>query len=130
MTARLLSAAATASIYLLDRGGVSNQLSENPDFNGSANYSDAPSQGGWQLDFTGSAPACASVDSHGNTINCNEALPGTQGALPLPIFGSTVMGTVYLLQSCFTARDWFSGPPWRSPTDFPAFRGRIASDFK
>jgi hypothetical protein len=82
--------------YFLDRGGVSNQLSENPDFNGSANYSDSPSQGGWRLDFTGSAPACTQVDAKGNTISqpaggtCNEALPATQGALPLPVFGSTV----------------------------------------
>jgi hypothetical protein len=82
--------------YFLDRGGVGNQLSENPDFNGSANYSDSPSQGGWRLDFTGAAPACTTVDSKGNTINaaCNAAgglsLPATQGALPLPVFGATI----------------------------------------
>ncbi len=82
--------------YFLDRGGVGNQLSENPDFNGSENYSDSPAQGGWRLDFTGSAPACTQVDSNGNTISqpaggtCNEALPTTQGSLPLPIFGSTI----------------------------------------
>jgi len=61
-----------------------NQLSENPDFNGSANFSDSPSQGGWRLDFTGSVPSCTTVNSKGNT------LPVTQGALPLPVFGSMV----------------------------------------
>jgi len=82
--------------YFLDRGGVGNQLSENPDFNGSESYSDAPNAGGWRLDFTGSAPNCTQVDAHGNTISepaggtCNEALPATQGALPLPVFGATV----------------------------------------
>ena len=78
--------------YFLDRGGIGNQLSENPDFNGSASYSDQPSQGGWRLDFTGSAPSCTSVDSKGHTLpsSCNEALPTTQGALPLPVFGSTI----------------------------------------
>jgi len=78
--------------YFLDRGGVSNQLSENPDFNGSQSYSDSPAQGGWRLDFTGAAPACTTVDKSGNTVHgsCNESLPGTQAALPLPVFGSTV----------------------------------------
>jgi hypothetical protein len=78
--------------YFLDRGGVGNQLSENPDFNGSASYSDSPSQGGWRLDFTGAAPACTTVDKNGNTVagSCNEALPATQGTLPLPVFGSTI----------------------------------------
>jgi hypothetical protein len=70
--------------YFLDRGGVGNQLSENPDFNGSASYSDLPNQGGYRLDFTGSAPACPTL------TGCNEALPATQGALPLPVFGATV----------------------------------------
>ena len=82
--------------YFLDRGGVGNQLSNNPDFNGSVSYSDSPTQGGWRLDFTGAAPACTQVDAKGNTISqpaggtCNQALPATQGALPLPVFGSTV----------------------------------------
>jgi len=78
--------------YFLDRGGIGNQLSENPDFNGSASFSDSPAQGGWRLDFTGSAPACTTVDKNGNTLagSCNEALPATQGTLPLPVFGSTI----------------------------------------
>jgi len=82
--------------YFLDRGGVSNQLSENPDFNGSASYSDQPAQGGWRLDFTGAAPSCTTVTGNGNTNHsaCNTAgglsLPATQGALPLPVFGSTI----------------------------------------
>jgi hypothetical protein len=82
--------------YFLDRGGVGNQLSENPDFNGSASYSDLPNQGGYRLDFTGSAPNCTQVGSNGNTISepaggtCNFALPLTQGPLPLPVFGATI----------------------------------------
>ncbi len=82
--------------YFLDRGGVTNQLSNNPDFNGSVSYSDQPTQGGWRLDFTGSAPACTTVDGSGNTVHatCNAAgglsLPAAQGPLPLPTFGATV----------------------------------------
>jgi hypothetical protein len=82
--------------YFLDRGGVVNQLSNNPDFNGSVSYSAAPAQGGWRLDFTGAAPSCTTVDGSGNTVHavCNAAgglsLPATQGPLPLPTFGSTV----------------------------------------
>jgi hypothetical protein len=64
--------------YFLDRGGVGNQLSENADFNGSANYSDQPSQGNYRNTFTGQAP-------QGN--NNNLAITTT---LPLPVFGSTI----------------------------------------
>ena len=82
--------------FFIDRGGVGNQLSNNPDFNGSVSYSDLPSQGGWRLDFTGAGPACPSSMGTGTTLhgNCNAAgglsLQSTQGALPLPVFGSTV----------------------------------------
>jgi hypothetical protein len=90
--------------YFLDRGGVGNQLSNNPDFNGSANYSDQPAQGGWRLDFNGAGPSCTTVDSNGNTDHAaclaaggfaatggGLALQNPQpGTLPLPVFGSTV----------------------------------------
>jgi Carboxypeptidase regulatory-like domain len=64
--------------YFLDRGGVGNQLSNNPDFNGSASFSDLPTNGGARINFSGQAPA-----------NDNNNLDAT-GALPLPVFGSTV----------------------------------------
>jgi hypothetical protein len=70
--------------HFLDRGGVGNQLSENPDFNGTASCSDLPSQGGYRLDFAGAAPACPTL------TGCNEALPASQGTLPLPVFGAMV----------------------------------------
>ncbi len=64
--------------YFLDRGGINNQLSDNPDFNGSASFSDSPAQGSYRNTFTGQAP-------QGN--NNNQAVNTT---LPLPAFGSTV----------------------------------------
>ncbi|HTF68878.1 MAG TPA: carboxypeptidase regulatory-like domain-containing protein, partial [Edaphobacter sp.] len=64
--------------YFLDRGGVGNQLSDNPDFNGSASYSDVPTNGGFRINFSGQAPA--------NDNNNRNAT----AALPLPVFGSTV----------------------------------------
>jgi hypothetical protein len=64
--------------YFLDRGGVGNQLSNNPDFNGSASFSASPTSGGYRINFTGSAPA-----------NDNNSLDAT-GTIPLPVFGSTV----------------------------------------
>ena len=70
--------------YFLDRGGAGNQLSENPDLNGSANCSDLPNQGGYRLDFAGAAPACPTLTGR------NEDLPASQGALPLPVFGAMV----------------------------------------
>jgi len=64
--------------YFLDRGGINNQLSDNPDFNGSASYSDSPSQGSYRNTFTGQAAP---------GVNNNQAITTT---LPLPAFGSTV----------------------------------------
>lgn len=64
--------------YFLDRGGISNQLSDNPDFNGAASYSDATSQGSYRNTFTGQAPA---------GTNDNTDITTT---LPLPTFGATV----------------------------------------
>ena len=49
-TAKHPCAAATESIYFLDRGGVGNQLSDNPDFNGASAY---PSNQGYRVTFTG-----------------------------------------------------------------------------
>jgi len=78
--------------YFLDRGGVGNQLSNNPDFNGSASYSSDPAQGGYRINFSGQAPNCTSTDSSGNVLHssCNESNAGATAALPLPVFGSTV----------------------------------------
>jgi hypothetical protein len=78
--------------YFLDRGGVGNQLSENPDFNGSASYSDLPAQGGWRINFTGQAAQCASVTSATcyNSAFSNTGTNLATTALPLPAFGSTV----------------------------------------
>ena len=64
--------------YFLDRGGVGNQLSNNPDFNGSASFSELPTNGGSRITFSGQAPP-----------NDNNNLNAT-AALPLPTFGSTV----------------------------------------
>jgi Carboxypeptidase regulatory-like domain len=61
--------------YFLDRGGVGNQLSNNPDFNGSEQYL-APN--GYRITFTGQGP-----------LGDNNNLDAT-AALPLPVFGSTV----------------------------------------
>lgn len=61
--------------YFLDRGGVGNQLSNNPDFNGSADYQATQ---GYRITFTGQGP----LNDNLNTDATN--------ALPLPTFGSTV----------------------------------------
>jgi Carboxypeptidase regulatory-like domain len=61
--------------YFLDRGGVGNQLSDNPDFDGSEQYL-APN--GYRVTFTGQGPS-----------GDNNNLDAT-AALPLPVFGSTV----------------------------------------
>jgi Carboxypeptidase regulatory-like domain len=61
--------------YFLDRGGVGNQLSNNPDFNGAADYQATQ---GYRITFTGQGP-----------LNDNNNLDATN-PLPLPVFGSTV----------------------------------------
>lgn len=61
--------------YFLDRGGVGNQLSNNPDFNGSMQYK---AENGYRITFTGQGPA-----------NDNNNLHAT-AALPLPVFGASV----------------------------------------
>lgn len=61
--------------YFLDRGGVGNQLSNNPDFNGYAEYR---ATDGYRITFTGQGPS-------GDNNNADASNP-----LPLPQFGSTV----------------------------------------
>jgi hypothetical protein len=55
--------------YFLDRGGVGNQLSNNPDFNGTSSYT---ANNGYRVTFTGQAP----LGSNDNTA--------ATAALPLP----------------------------------------------
>ena len=59
--------------YFLDRGGIGNQLSNNPDFNGTSSYA---ANNGYRVTFTGQAP----LGSNDNT----------QATAPLPAPGSTV----------------------------------------
>ena len=61
--------------YFLDRGGVGNQLSNNPDFNGTADYQAAQ---GYRITFTGQGPL-------NDNLNTDASNP-----LPLPTFGQTV----------------------------------------
>ena len=51
--------------YFLDRGGVGNQLSNNPDFNGTSDYS---SYSGYRIALSGQAPAVANAANNSNTI--------------------------------------------------------------
>jgi hypothetical protein len=50
--------------YFLDRGGVGNQLSNNPDFNGTSDYS---SYSGYRIDLSGQAPMVADSATNSNT---------------------------------------------------------------
>jgi hypothetical protein len=50
--------------YFLDRGGVGNQLSNNPDFNGTSDYS---SYSGYRIALSGQAPAVADSATQSNT---------------------------------------------------------------
>jgi len=65
--------------YFIDRGGVGNQLSENPDFNGAASYQ---AVNGYHITFTGQGPVNATTPDNNST--------DATAALPLPVFGSTV----------------------------------------
>jgi hypothetical protein len=51
--------------YFLDRGGVGNQLSNNPDFNGTSNYS---SYSGYRINLSGQAPMVANASNNSNTL--------------------------------------------------------------
>ncbi len=66
--------------YFLDRGGVANQLSENPDFNGSASYQGS---NGYRITFSGQQAAQNATNPNNNSTTATTALP-------LPVFGSTV----------------------------------------
>ncbi len=61
--------------YFLDRGGVGNQLSNNPDFNGQSQFTAA---NGYRITLSGQGPA-------GDNNNQDATV-----ALPLPVFGQTV----------------------------------------
>ncbi len=66
--------------YFVDRGGISNQLAQNPPFSGQVNYSFA---NGYRITFTGQAPQ-GTNDANGNCLtSCNPV-----GAVaPLPSKG-------------------------------------------
>ena len=51
--------------YFLDRGGVGNQLSNNPDFNGTSDYS---SYAGYRINLSGQAPMVANASNSSNTL--------------------------------------------------------------
>ena len=51
--------------YFLDRGGVGNQLSNNPDFNGTSDYS---SYSGYRINLSGQAPMVADSATQSNTL--------------------------------------------------------------
>ena len=59
--------------YFLDRGGVGNQLSNNPGYNGVQEYT---ASSGYRPTFVGQGP-----------LNDNNSVDATQ-ALPLPVFGA------------------------------------------
>ena len=50
--------------YFLDRGGVGNQFSNNPDFNGTSDYS---SYSGYRINLSGQAPPVADSATNSNT---------------------------------------------------------------
>jgi outer membrane receptor protein involved in Fe transport len=63
--------------YFVDRGGINNQLAQNPPFSGQVNYSFA---NGYRITFTGQAPQ-GTQDANGNCLtSCNPV--GATGALP------------------------------------------------
>jgi hypothetical protein len=70
--------------YFLDRGGVTNQLSNNPGFNGVQSYNAA---NGYRVTFTGQGP----------TGNNNSTL--ATAALPLPTFGASSVTPAVLANS-------------------------------
>lgn len=67
--------------YFLDRGGIGNQLSNNPGFNGIGQYTAA---NGYRITFTGQSPTTA-----------NNAATAT-AALPLPAFGGSSISSINL----------------------------------
>ncbi len=74
--------------YFLDRGGVGNQLSNNPDFNGTSDYS---SYAGYRINLSGQAPMVANSSTNSNTTPGPYAGNNTNLATgPLPSAASTV----------------------------------------
>ncbi len=66
--------------YFVDRGGISNQLAQNPPFSGQVNYSFA---NGYRVTFTGQAPQ-GTNDANGNCLtSCNPV----GATIPLPSKG-------------------------------------------
>ena len=74
--------------YFLDRGGVGNQLSNNPGYNGLAQYTAA---NGYRITFTGQGP-----------LNNNNSSNATQ-ALPLPVFGAGAAASTNLANASVIA---------------------------
>ncbi len=74
--------------FFLDRGGVGNQLSNNPGFNGLQQYTAA---NGYRVTFTGQGP-----------LNNNNSTVATQ-ALPLPVFGSGAAASANLANASVIA---------------------------
>jgi hypothetical protein len=75
--------------YFLDRGGVGDQLSNNPGFNGLQEYT---ATNGYRVTFTGQGP-----------LNDNNSVDATQ-ALPLPIFGAAAVTPTLLMNSSLIAQ--------------------------
>jgi len=74
--------------YFLDRGGIGNQLSNNPGFNGVQEYT---ATSGYRVTFTGQGP------SGNNNSNLATA------ALPLPVFGAAAVTPTLLANSSLIA---------------------------
>jgi len=75
--------------YFLDRGGVGNQLSNNPGFNGVQEFT---ATSGYRVTFTGQGPL--------NNNNSNLAT----AALPLPVFGASAVTPSLLANSSLIAQ--------------------------
>jgi hypothetical protein len=75
--------------YFLDRGGVGNQLSNNPGFNGLQEYT---ATNGYRVTFTGQGP-----------LNDNNSNDATQ-PLPLPVFGASAVTPTLLANSSVIAQ--------------------------
>jgi hypothetical protein len=75
--------------YFLDRGGVGNQLSNNPGFNGLQEYT---ATSGYRVTFTGQGP-----------LNDNNSVDATQ-PLPLPVFGAAAVTPALLANASVIAQ--------------------------
>ncbi len=74
--------------YFLDRGGIGNQLSNNPGFNGIQQFT---ATSGYRVTFTGQGP----LNNNNNTL--------ATAALPLPIFGAASVTPSVLANSSLLA---------------------------